>query len=173
MSLEADEADLQPEAYTLDEIHKIFQLITVAQRTALVKIARVYAHATIYPGYEDLLNEAYARVLGGTRVWPRSVGTVPFLRNVMRSIASDWRDKGQSADVDVDSIPIENHSAEARVDMERIIAIFNDDPIAQRIILAMLEGLRGEELRETSGLTETEYQSKRRKIRRWLEKLAP
>jgi RNA polymerase sigma-70 factor (ECF subfamily) len=162
--------------YSPDEIVKIFQSITVPEKTALVKIARVYAHRTTDGphGHEDLLSEAFKRVLEGRRKWPRSVEVVPFLRNVMRSIASDWlRDPSHDEDVDVDSIGIENHSGEARIDLPKIIAMFSDDPIAQKIIMAMMEGLRGEELREISGLSKTEYESKRRKIRRRLEKFAP
>ena len=45
-----------------------------------------------------------------------------------------------------------------------------DDAAAKQIVLAMMEGTRGEELRELSGLALSEYESKRKKIRRRIEK---
>jgi RNA polymerase sigma-70 factor (ECF subfamily) len=136
-----------------------------------MKIARHYAGKTSY-GHQDLIHEAYMRVLAGQRVWRRSVEVVMFLDGVMRSIAWDWRRvQSHGEDVDVDSIGVESHSAVASLDTQKIIALFDDDPVAQRIIIAMMDSARGEELREASGLTQTEYESKRRKIRRRLEKL--
>lgn len=64
-----------------------------------------------------------------------------------------------------------NHPRAAGLDAQKIIAIFDDDPIAQKIVIAMMKGSRGEELREISGLTQTEYENKRTKIRRRLEKV--
>jgi hypothetical protein len=46
----------------------------------------------------------------------------------------------------------------------QIIALFDDDSIAKKILLAMMEGPTGEGLLELSGLTPTEYESKRKKI---------
>ena len=39
------------------------------------------------------------------------------------------------------------------------------------LVIALLDGARGEELRELSGLNKTEYESKRAKIRRRIEKV--
>jgi hypothetical protein len=111
------------------------------------------------------------RVLDGRRQWPRSVGVVPFLGNVMRSIKYDWRVLNHDDDVDVDSIGVEDHAAAARVDIQKIIALFDDDPVARKILMARMKGVSGEELREISGLTKTEFESKCTKIRRRLEKL--
>jgi hypothetical protein len=72
----------------------------------------------------------------------------------------------------VELIGYEDGTAAARIDMQKIIEMFNDDPIAQTVIIAMMDGARGEELRKASGLTQTEYESKRTKIRRRIEKLA-
>jgi RNA polymerase sigma-70 factor (ECF subfamily) len=52
-----------------------------------------------------------------------------------------------------------------------VLGCFVDDPVAQKIVIGIMEGRRGEELRAETGLSETEYDSKRRKIRRRIEKL--
>jgi DNA-directed RNA polymerase specialized sigma24 family protein len=161
---------MHAETYSLDEIRMIFQTITDAQKTALMKIAKIYAGKTRY-GHQDLIQEAYMRVLDGRRQWPRNVGVVPFLGNVMRSIKYDWRVQNHDDDVDVDSIGVEDHAAAARVDIQKIIALFDDDPVARKILMARMKGVSGEELRQISALTKTEFESKCTKIRRRLEKL--
>ena len=59
----------------------------------------------------------------------------------------------------------------AKIDLKQIMPFFDDDPVAQKILLGMAEGGRGEDLQEVSGLSPTEYESKRKKIRRRIEKL--
>jgi hypothetical protein len=56
-------------------------------------------------------------------------------------------------------------------EIKKIVAKFADDPVAQKIVLLMMQGARGKELRLLSGLDEIEYESKRKKIRRRIEKL--
>jgi DNA-directed RNA polymerase specialized sigma24 family protein len=165
------QAKLPPETYSQAEILVAVQSLTVSNKTALIRVARAYARKTRY-GHEDLIQEAYMRVLGGKREWPKNVAAVPFLCGVMRSIAWDWRPEHHDENVDVELIGYEDRTAAARIDMQKIIEFFNDDPIAQTIIIAMMEGARGEELRKVSGLAQTEYESKRTKIRRRIEKLA-
>jgi len=144
--------------------------LTAAQKTALVKIAKAYAWKTRY-GHEDLIQEALTRVLEGKRAWPRGLPAVVFLRGVMRSIASDWGPEDRDDSVDVDDIGYVNHSATAKIDAGKMLALFNDDPVAQKIFIAMLEGSRGEELRKLSGLSAKDYETKRTKMRRRLEKM--
>jgi hypothetical protein len=59
----------------------------------------------------------------------------------------------------------------AKFDVERILTLFDDDPIAQTMLIGIAEGRRGEDLEQASGLSPTEYQSKLRKIRRRIETL--
>ena len=96
-----------------------------------------------------------------------------FLRGVMRSIASDWEPESLDDAVEVDEIGCVNHSAAALFDAQKMLALFDDDPIAQKIFVAMLEGAKGEELREISGLAPKDYETKRTKMRRRLEKMSP
>ena len=54
-----------------------------------------------------------------------------------------------------------------------LMSLFEDDVIAQVILEGMMEGIEGEELRKLTELDETAYQSKRRLIRRRIEKKFP
>jgi hypothetical protein len=52
----------------------------------------------------------------------------------------------------------------AKIDVMKIIALFDDDPVAQKIVIAMMDGTGGEELEQLSGLNSTEYETKRKKF---------
>jgi DNA-directed RNA polymerase specialized sigma24 family protein len=166
------EVELPTETYTPAEVSRALSVLSAEHKTLLVKIARAYARKTIY-SHEDLLHEALIRVLEGKRAWPRKLPVAVFLRGVMRSIASDWMAEGRDDAVDIDDIGYVNHAAAARIDMQKMFALFDDDPVAQKIFVAMLEGVKGEELRRLSGLAPKDYETKRTKMRRRLEKWLP
>lgn len=166
------EVELPTEIYTPAEVSRALRDLSAEQKTLLVKIARAYASKTNY-SHEDLIQEALTRVLEGRRAWPRKLPVTVFLRGVMRSIASDWIAESRDDAVDVDDIGYVNHAAAARIDVQKIFALFDDDPIAQKIFVAMLEGVKGEELRGLSGLASRDYETKRTKMRRRLQKWLP
>jgi DNA-directed RNA polymerase specialized sigma24 family protein len=145
--------------------------LTVADKTALAKIAMLYAKKTPYD-HEDLLQEALCRVLGGARAWPRNVPALPFLWGVVRSIAWEWKSRPVERAPEGADPAGEERRAIAGLDLVRIIALFDDDPVAQAIVRGMMEGARGQELQELSRLDKTDYESKRTKIRRRIEKLS-
>jgi len=134
---------------------------------------------------QDVLQEAFARTLSGERQCPRNLPIVSLLIGVMRSIRSDWvkaaarrrtdisvESEGQNeviAIADPDNDPETALSVKQMRD--RLVALFEDDIEAQTIIEADLEGgPNGEELRELVGLSSTAFNSKRRLIRRRIEK---
>lgn len=163
------EVDLPAETLSPAEVSRALRDLSAEEKTMLVKIARAYAGKTSY-SHEDLIQEALTRVLEGKRTWPRKLPVAVFLRGVMRSIASDWIAERRDDAVDVDDIGYVNHAAAARIDVQKICALFADDPIAQKIFVATLEGVRGQELRQLSGLAPKDYETKRTKMRRRLEK---
>jgi hypothetical protein len=72
----------------------------------------------------------------------------------------------------LDGLVAEDNAKEIAERAKKIRALFEDDPIALKILDGMSEGLKGEELRKLSGLSETAYSSKRKLIRRRLDKPA-
>jgi DNA-directed RNA polymerase specialized sigma24 family protein len=144
--------------------------LTAADQVALMTIARLYARKTPYD-YEDLLQEAFARVLSGRRAWPHDLAAVPFLWGVMRSIAREWKKKVPDTLPEGADPGGEERLANASLDVAKILALFDDDPVAQVIVRGMMEGAHGLELQDLSGLDKTDYESKRTKIRRGIEKL--
>jgi DNA-directed RNA polymerase specialized sigma24 family protein len=153
-----------------DEAGAAIRSLGAADKIALMKIARLYAKKTPYD-HEDLLQEAMCRVLSGARAWPRALAPLPFLWGVVRSIAWEWRKETPDTMPDGGDPAGEERRAIAGLDVAKIIALFDDDPAAQAIVRGMMEGARGQELQELSGLDKSDYESKRTKIRRRIEKL--
>lgn len=156
------------------EVLACLKSLTAGQKTALVKIARLYAKAT-HDSHEDLLQEAYKQVLSGKRTWPSDVAAIPFLHNVMKSIADNWRRKGRKNDQLSEEFELGDEGAGARgmmakLEVQKVLSIFYDDPVAKQIIVEKLTGATAEELQASLGLSKTEYENKCKKIRRRLEK---
>jgi hypothetical protein len=152
------------------ELIAIIQALGDADKIVLLKIARLYARKTPFD-HDDLLQEAICRVLSGRRVWARGVPVRSFLVGVMRSVAWEWKGQPHEAVIDAPDPGCGESPMMASIDSAKIVAMFADDLMAQKIVLGMMGGARGEELQRSSGLGKVEYESKRRMIRRRIKKL--
>jgi DNA-directed RNA polymerase specialized sigma24 family protein len=172
------------------EIRSEISSLTPGERTRLIKIAGYYAWKgrTSFEEPDELVQEAICRVLEGMRSWPRDLEKLRFLAGVIKSIAGDWkraqrqalkrtvplneeREVGEARRGLMDYEGTEARGIRAKLDVKRIMTHFDDDPIAQKMLMGMADGARGEDLEQASGLSPTEYESKRKKIRRRIEKL--
>jgi len=163
------------------------KLVTRADLLRLKVIARLHARG-LPPdvGWSDLLQEAFARVLDGSRSPPEAVPFVAFLSGVMRSIKEQhWRrarkgarqnskllaelDAEPAGDGELpDPAPNPERSAIALQEMDAINQLFADDPAAGQIIAGLYEGWTPEEVCSTYAMSKTDYDSTRRRIRRAL-----
>jgi hypothetical protein len=146
------------------EVAEAIRSLTDAEKTKLMKYARIQAAKTPYDG-EDLFQEALTRCLEeGRRPWPRDVSVLGFLAGVTKSIASEWKDDLSPDPIGEPSSGDEELKAIARIDTDKVIKLFDDDLIAQSIIISKIFGARGEELRKVSvgGEFMTDDQSRRR-----------
>ena len=176
---------------TSREIADAIQNLSEADWVRLHKVALAYArNRPIEP--DDLLQEAFRRALDGDRRCLVHIDPVRFLAEAMRSIANGEIQKGKNQPP---LVPIANHgsaeivvdprdpapSPEQRADSAEevaamkaaLVVLFDDDEIAQVILEGMMEGIEGEELRELTDLDKLAYQSKRRLIRRRIDKKFP
>lgn len=171
-----------------DEIADAIRTLTSADWARLRKVANYYARPQIGP--KDLLQEAFVRALDG-RTCPAHVDVVKFLAEAMRSIADSESEKvehrlplvsiaaktgealPQAVDHPDSALSAEDwliDEEEAGLLRRNILAIFDDDPVAQIIVEGMMEEMNAEELRELSDLDKTAYDSKRKLIRRRIDK---
>lgn len=180
-----------PAALSRDDIEEAIRGLGAADWRRLRKVASLYARAHKIEA-DDLLQLAFERALNGTRKCPPHVDVVRFLAEAMRSIASGETEKHQRQPK---LVPIANHGdAEQMVDppdpaadpesaastaqqvaklRDDLLGLFSKDEMAQLLLEGMLEGMQGEELRELVEIDKTAYESKRRAIRRRIEKKYP
>lgn len=154
--------------------------LSEADLLRLQALARLRARG-LPPGvsWTDLLHEAIARALDGSRRWPPGVPLLAFLSGVMRSICDElWRKRGREADL----LVLEEEAGREVVcpapNQERILAavqaiaavqrLFRGDEIALRIMDGLANGLSAEEIRTNNNLSAIEYDSARRRMRRAL-----
>jgi DNA-directed RNA polymerase specialized sigma24 family protein len=169
------------------EVRSEISSLTAGERTKLILIARHYAwrFRISFEDPDEFVHEAICRVLERKRVWPRGVEKLRFLAGVIKSIAGDRKRALNRESAALDELKKEEMEKEKvvgdkgaeepvaadKIDLERIMVLFDDDPIAQKILKGMEDGARGKDLQQASGLRPTEYESKRKKIRRRIEKL--
>jgi DNA-directed RNA polymerase specialized sigma24 family protein len=141
----------------------------------------------------DLRQEAFKRTLAGSRKCPRDIPIATFLFGVMRSIASaDRKFLGRLPELSV--VPKDDLAAaktfefaDPRLSPEdlairdqeiielkrRILDLFQDDLVAQTLAEGIMEGMEGKELKAFVGLSEKEFDTKRRFVRRRIDKAFP
>ena len=163
------------------------QLVTNCDLLRLKVIARLHGRS-LPPdvSWADLLQEAFARVLDGSRTIPPDVPPVAFLAGVMRSIkAEHWRRRRRATEQQpvlateyqivapetaeaCDPQPDPERWLIAAQQLEAIGLLFAQDPMALQIISGLGDGLTAEEIRRTLGLSKTNYDSARKRMRRTL-----
>jgi RNA polymerase sigma-70 factor (ECF subfamily) len=128
-------------------------------------------------GWVDVLNEAIVRVLDGTRAWPPGVPLLAFLSGVMRSICLDhWRrarrelpgDDPDGLAEEAEQMPDQERTLAAAQALAEVNRLFARDAQARKIIAGLAEGLEAQEIRRLYGLSEVEYDSARKRMRRAL-----
>jgi RNA polymerase sigma-70 factor (ECF subfamily) len=133
--------------------------------------------------WADVLQEAIARALDGSRTWPPGVPLLAFLSGVMRSICDDhWRHVVREAKVIVRGTDAADARAEevsvCHPDPERVVAaaqalsdiydLFAGDGAALKIITGLADGLSAAEICDTYRMSQREYDTTRRRMRRAL-----
>jgi DNA-directed RNA polymerase specialized sigma24 family protein len=163
------------------------KLVTDCDLLRLKVIARLHGRS-LPPdvSWADLLQEAFARVLDGSRAIPPGVATVAFLAGVMRSIKADhWRRRRRATEQQpalatqyqllspqsveaCDPQPDPERWLIAAQQLQAVGTLFAQDPVALQIIVGLGDGLTAEEIRATLGMTKTDYDSARKRMRRAL-----
>lgn len=176
-----------------DEIAALIRALTDAQWVRLRKASGYFAWVYELDG-NDLLQEAFCRALAGRRKCPRDVDFIKFLVDAMRSIANGEADKVENK---IDVVPVTQPGAlvegavdvkdfqgeskeDAMIDAESdeairqaLLGLFPTDGQARDLVDGILTGYEGEELRVLTDLDQKGYASKRRLIRRTIDKRYP
>lgn len=173
-----------------DEIEAAIGAFTAADWARLTLVAHRYGGAGVDP--KDLLQQAMLRALEGERVCPAAVDVVRFLAEAVRSIADGEKDKvtrrglvplaapGARVPGAVDP-PDPKGTAEQQLvarqteaEMRQALGeLFADDAVARDIVDCELAGMTVDEIKEITGLAGQDYDSKRRLMRRRINKKYP
>jgi DNA-directed RNA polymerase specialized sigma24 family protein len=161
------------------------KLISEMDFLRLKSVARLHARG-LPPdvGWDDLLQEAFTRVIAGSRLMPDGVSMIAFLAGIMRSLKSEhWR-RALTGPASLKSLrldqasdertPIELHDPApsperllvARQELIAIERLFADDRLALQIIAGLRDGLSAQQIRTSKRISKIDYDSTRRRMRR-------
>ncbi|KMO27118.1 hypothetical protein VP06_31705 [Methylobacterium aquaticum] len=132
--------------------------------------------------WPDILHEAIVRALDGTRRWPRGVPVLVFLAGCMRSIEHDLRrrqtyERLSRAQLSREHDPADREGSDperaiaAAQALGAIVSLFSGDETVLRIIEGLGHGRSAAEIRARHGLSQTDYDSARKRLRRTLLRL--
>ena len=180
------------ELATRDEIAAALRCLSDADLRRLERIARIRVAGLHAVDWQDLFHEAIIRLLDRSRRWPREVPLVVFLRETMRSIASDhWRRLKapvvvSESEANTDSVTGDGivgnaadwttqpeRSASAGQVLEKIEREFADDADALQVIDGMARGKSPQAIQDEACMNATRYASTQRRIRRRLARMFP
>ena len=181
-------------AFSVEGINEALSSLSDADMVRLSRIARRYCKGRIDP--DDLLQQAFVATLDGSRKCPRNIGVLAFLAGTMRSIASCrfksftrtpelhliFHPDGVCEETSLEvEIPVEAPPPDQQLISEQeagairtaILSLFADDELASLIVEGDMEGMVANEIRQLTGLDEKGYNSKRRLIRRRIDRAYP
>ena len=154
------------------EVRRALDRLRPADIIRLTLLARVWASTLARREADDLLNEAFDRILSGRRLWPADLPLSAFVNGVMRSIAHQWRheDRREALMDDDDSIVLDQIPDVDQVDhaitdlKERMRDALAKDPDALGVFTHILADSDREEAQATLGLDAQGYDTARRRM---------
>lgn len=161
---------------TPGEVRRIIGRLRGPDLVRLAALARVWASGLRQHDADDLLNEALDRVLSGRRPWPIDVPLPAFLSQVMRSIASQWRQEGRREPLKEDEagqgFEEESHNPRSCYEIDDLIArmrqTLETDPPALGVFEHMLADNDREDAQLALAMNATQYDTARRRMVRRL-----
>lgn len=166
--------DDEPTHLSPIEVRRALDRLRPADIVRLSELARNWARGLRGHDADDMLNEAFDRVLSGRRSWPSDVPTPAFFSGVMRSIASQWRREGARLPLieDGEEGATENIAGGLSPDLElndlisRMRHALAGDPEARETLEHILADSDRDEAQCASGLNATRYETARRRMLR-------
>jgi len=152
------------------------KLVTETELLRLKAIAHLQARG-LPPAvsWSDLLQEAFTRILDGSRRRPKGIPMVSFVAGIMRSIKSDhWRrnrlelDSAAALEATREDAPDPERSLAALQELTALSELFADDDQIRQIIGGAAEQRSPEEIRAVGHMSKVEYDSARKRMRRVL-----
>jgi len=189
-----DPEDAGAEHATLDEVADALAKLGKTDHEKIELIGRRMAVGTFLAA-GDLVNTAVERLLLGKRHWHRKETIVACFARTMLSIVQDWWRRRQTVEIvteaearfvdddDGDETGIIDMAQSPDADSERVLmarqalgevrTALADDKNTWEIAVARADGETPEDIRYACDLTEIQYDSALKRIRRALNKIRP
>lgn len=181
-------------AFSEEETRQTLSALSDADWLRLGKISRRFSFGRIDP--DDLLQRTFVAILSGERKWPRDISLMCFMVGAIKSLASSqFKSLNNSPELHLvgaaeddpeeeilettmpDPAPNSEQSLiseqETKAICQAVLQLFEDDEIAQVIIEGHMDEMSAADLRELTGLDQTAYNSKKRLIRRRIDRAFP
>ena len=180
-TIEVDQPDVSGEPDR--DVADALKVLADTDLMRLQAIARLRSRALPGLDWADLLQEAVLRCLDGSRAWPAGVPLVALLAMTMRSLADAHHRRRRRERLTVlpfgqdaadQALTAEDPGADPERAMDAIQALaaidrlFAGDEIALQIIAGLAQGLSAVEIRTRHGLSQTLYDTARKRMRRAL-----
>jgi DNA-directed RNA polymerase specialized sigma24 family protein len=161
--------------------------LTHGDLVRISNFARLRANGLSSIEWRDLLQEAFERIVSGSRRWRRDVGFVPFVCQTIRSLASEERRReaqqvtagrgarGDGDDINrvVDAAPDVERKAIADEELEKILSGFEKDGDVLALIDGLAAGETAKETQQRASISSQAYDAARKRLRRFVaQKLA-
>lgn len=183
-----------------DEVRQAIDGLTPVDFHRLLKAAQIYMGGTPYSTAKDLLVDVLGTALdaacgGRGRRWPAGVAFTAYVSMTMRGVASDLRrdasrrrarfarelnelfDSLHSSTSPIEeALAIEEDRCREDQDSEHLEKVrdhFRDDEEVRWVMKSIMEGVPAREILKQSGMTNTQYETARRRWRRGLAHLFP
>ncbi len=164
---------------TLSEVRGALNRLRAPEIVRLSLLAQHWARGLRRHDQDDMMNEAFDRVLSGRRPWPSDVPLPAFLSGVMRSIASQWRredwrepllerDEQDTPDGTEHDLTAGHEFNDLLFRMRQVLA---DDPEASGVLNHVLDDTDRAEAQSALSLDATSYDTARRRMVRKLIKV--
>jgi DNA-directed RNA polymerase specialized sigma24 family protein len=187
-----DQALATVDTLSREELESAILALTPDELLRLREVSRHYAYLYRLEA-EDLLQEAVARALEGSRKCPANISVVRFLAEAMRSIAHGESEKVENQAATIPLRSANDHEGEglephdpspsveekvineesAAIVRNNILSFFQNGTPERDMVEGIMEELSPDELRELLNLDKTGYNSMRKLIRRRLNKAYP
>jgi DNA-directed RNA polymerase specialized sigma24 family protein len=185
---EADVPEVK-DALSRADVDAAIAALTAKEKLILLRGAELFCYINGFDSPDDLLQEALTRAIEGQRKCPRSLPIVPFIWSSMSSIADAAAKRKRRSRIDAFAEPEDAEEEEqldgtgeevrdperlaaARDALAKVEALFQDDVEVSVLIEELANGLKGEELRASLGLTDTELDTIRKRMHRKCKELA-
>lgn len=186
---------------TQEEVIQAIESLSDEDFYRLRKAASFCLMGSDYIDLDEIINEAICRTLHGERNWPKSVPFIAYMIQTMKGLSSDSRDSLQRSrtkqlealapdGVNIEEVmgrldqrhpdPLTNlievevnseRQVRAKVDSDRIEVFFAEDAQVTWLILGIKEESSPADIMELSGMTQTQYDTARRRFRRGVAKI--